>query len=107
MTTKLKFVITLTKPLVLDTTLFYEAGGAEVTQLALSQSNHRLANLHTEINNNMPDVVNENINNNNTTSARIRGSPHDLRADERIQTAEMNAKTAKTDPEGSGNVLPR
>ena len=58
----------------------YKTCGAEVTQLALSQSNHRLANLHTEINNNMPDVVNENINNNNTTSTRIRGAPHDLRA---------------------------
>ena len=82
-----------------------------MTQLALSQSNHRLANLHTEINNNMPDVVNENINKNNTTSVGIRGSPHDLprdlRAEERIQTAEMNAKTGKIDPEGSGNVLPR
>ena len=90
-----------------DTTLSSETGGAEVTQLALGQSNHHLANLHTEINNNMPDVVNENINNNNTTPVRIRGSPHDLHAEKRIQTTEMNAKPGKTDPGGSGSVLPR
>ena len=40
----------------------------------------------------MPDVVNENINNNNTTSARIRGAPHDLRTTCARRRAPNNGK---------------